>query len=1620
MPQFNHPTDEQGSEFGVSTSPGTSMSVADIAALRDWVVDLGALEVTQSFRSAIISQLTDQVSAAARAGAIAGPAVDGPAPLSGHQLVSFDGVEIIYASRGLDAIAVRVATAPVDATPLVLSGDQLAYFDGVETILADGTLGQSALMRDADGEVIAFDEFGATSVRMLISSSGASIVLNGDETDDAAIAAFTGTLSANGQFDIVVDYSGPSQYQAAFSTAAARWAQVIVGDIPDVNDATYGFIDDLLIDASIVAIDGAGGILGQAGPDWVRVPSYLPYHGTMQFDTADVANMYAGGTWTNVILHEMGHVLGIGTLWEYMGLKASGSFNYTGANALAEYRLVSGQPGATVVPLETGGGPGTAGGHWSEAVFDAELMTGYVEASGVSMPLSTVTVGSLHDMGYTVDYNAADTFVLPGGTPRPGGGGGGPGSLTISDVTVTEGDSGTKVAAFTVTRSGGSGIFSVNYATANGTATAGSDYVAASGTLNFSTNQTTATINVTINGDTTSEGNETFFVNLSNATAGATISDSQGLGTITNDDGAALPDLTITAASLDDTTLDSGQTVTVSFTVANIGAAASGDFDVGYYISTDNIITSGDTFIGYNTLSSLAAGANATYNVNFSAPSLTPGATYYFGVLADDLSVLTESNESNNASSPIAVTYNSANPGSISIADVSITEGDAGTKVATFTVTRSGGTAAFNVNYATANGTATAGSDYVATSGTLAFGQNINTQTVSVTINGDTTFEPNETFFVNLSGGTNGITISDSQAQGTITNDDAEPVGSISIADVSITEGDAGTKVATFTVTRSGGTAAFAVNYATANHSAVSTSDYVATSGTLNFGQGVDTQTISVTINGDTTYEQDEAFFVNLSGGTNGVTISDGAAFGTILNDDAEPVGSISIADVAITEGNSGTKVATFTVTRTGGTAAFAVDYATSDGTATAGSDYVAKSGTLNFSQFATAVTVAVTINGDLTIEGNETFFLDLTNATNGVVVADSQAKGTITNDDLVGSVAIGDVNVVEGDSGTVTMTFTVTRSGGAAPFSVDYATADFSATSPSDYTATSGTLSFAQGQNTATFTVNANGDTVVEGREIFLVNLSGITNGGILADGQALGSISNDDSVAATAPFTPNDDALVVPSTGGTWHAGAGDDRPVGTSGSDVIYGDTGNDILDGRGGADTLDGGDGNDALIFDATDTLFGGDGNDYAAVGGSAGVAMSFTPAQSIETVIGGSGNDVFDASAMNSGITLQGRLGADHLIGGSAGDLLVGGADSDVDTLDGGSGNDTLSFRTGDILIGGAGNDTASADDPVGAGISIVLAVGHGIETILGAAGNDVIDASASTTRVLLEGRGGADLLIGGALGDLLYFDAGDQLIGGGGNDIATAVDPAKTGTSMFILSGVETVYGGGGADIIDASATTAANLDTRLNVFAGAGSDVVTGGSANDSLYGGADADTLDGGAGDDTLFFTTGDTLIGGEGNDNAYAEEITGASVVLGAASGIEGLFGHVGGDTLDASAMTTRVFMDGRGGNDTVVGGSGSDLMFGGSGNDVLTGNGGGDFFMFDDNWGQDIVTDFQDGVDRFDLSRVEGLESFTQLAFTQTGADVVIAIGNSSNNITVQNALVAEFTSADFFL
>jgi hypothetical protein len=172
-------------------------------------------------------------------------------------------------------------------------------------------------------------------------------------------------------------------------------------------------IDDLLILAQGAEIDGPGQILGQSGPTRVRPRTFLPAKGEMTFDTADLAQMEAAGTLNDVITHEMGHVIGMGSIWTNKHLlKGSTTSNptFTGHAAEQEYGHLRGADAAPV-PVENTGGPGTRNSHWRETVFANELMTGFVGQAG--NPLSRLTVACLQDLGYQVDFSAAEPYSLP-------------------------------------------------------------------------------------------------------------------------------------------------------------------------------------------------------------------------------------------------------------------------------------------------------------------------------------------------------------------------------------------------------------------------------------------------------------------------------------------------------------------------------------------------------------------------------------------------------------------------------------------------------------------------------------------------------------------------------------------------------------------------------------------------------------------------------------------------------------------------------------------------------------------------------------------------------------------------------------------------------------------------------------------------------------------------------------------------------------------------------------------------------------------------------------------------------------------------------------------------------
>lgn len=293
----------------------------------------------------------------------------------------------------------------------------------------EGTTATSVTAQtDANGTATAPSfRMGKSAVPLVIRAEASGIV-----KDDI-------TLSVQTSYAITVRFYGDpmsAQQQALFTSAAARISGIIIGDIIDadarnstINPSQCGvegqpnlneIIDDVLIFAAITAIDGNGQVLAQAGPCLVRQGAN-PHTavGVMEFDSADLGLLTQGGNLQDVITHEMFHVLGVGTLWTDRNLlvgagtadpRYSGTFGTQGCQAVGGTIAC-----AATVPVENTGGSGTRDSHWRESTFNTELMTGFLD-SGV-VPISALTVGSLRDIGFTVNDAAADPYTIFANVP---------------------------------------------------------------------------------------------------------------------------------------------------------------------------------------------------------------------------------------------------------------------------------------------------------------------------------------------------------------------------------------------------------------------------------------------------------------------------------------------------------------------------------------------------------------------------------------------------------------------------------------------------------------------------------------------------------------------------------------------------------------------------------------------------------------------------------------------------------------------------------------------------------------------------------------------------------------------------------------------------------------------------------------------------------------------------------------------------------------------------------------------------------------------------------------------------------------------------------------------------
>lgn len=685
-------------------------------------------------------------------------------------------------------------------------------------------------------------------------------------------------------------------------------------------------------------------------------------------------------------------------------------------------------------------------------------------------------------------------------------------SISGPNLSVSEGAG---VATFTVTKSGPTALpATVTFKTGDpsDTAKVGADYTAQSGKLTFAPNETSKTVSIKIIDDKLDESDEVFSVLLLSATS-ATIGTGVASATIVDND--APPSVTI-----NDVVVTEGKSAV--FTV-KLSAPSGQDITVEYETVGSGTATSGDDFSGTSgTLLFKAGEISKTITVSTADDALDEAAETFFVNLVSGTNVDLGAKTSGTGT----ITDNDPTP-SLTIADVTVNE-EAGTVTFAVTLSAPSGQDVY-VNYITKNGTAIAGvdADYIATSGTLHFNPGDTTPevTLTVAINNDTADEKDETFFVALSSFVN-ASISKSQAVGTIVDNDDPPTVSIDSPTGNL-EGTGTNSTATFTVTLSTASGLpVSVSYATVADTA-GTKDFVAKSGLLTFAPGETSKSIVVTVIGDALNETDETFNLVLSNPVN-AAIDTGTGTATIVNDDDLP--TVSINDVTLVEGNSGTRLATFTVSLSAPSGQLVtLGYSTGDDEDTATSlgdfaDYVATQGSLSFAPGETKKTIIVTVNSDTRYEDDETLSMVLTEIENA---ANNSATGTATilNDDAVPKVSIDDVEVVEGNSGdevyavftvslsapsgkTVTVIYSFVNGTATQGFIED----DYGYPDSFDNSTETGTVTIEAGQTSAQIKVPITSDDVFEPDANFFIHLDSAV-GATIQRAQGKGTIVNDDS---------------------------------------------------------------------------------------------------------------------------------------------------------------------------------------------------------------------------------------------------------------------------------------------------------------------------------------------------------------------------------------------------------------------------------------------------------------------------------------------------------------------------
>lgn len=720
-------------------------------------------------------------------------------------------------------------------------------------------------------------------------------------------------------------------------------------------------------------------------------------------------------------------------------------------------------------------------------------------------------------------------------------------SIQAEQAVVDEGAAGeTQVLRFTVTRSGDlSAPVSVTW-TASGLQA--DDFVlgtALNGLVEFAAGETSKVIELTLAGDAVLESDETLTLTLGNPVSNPAHGQTQLLtdsaSTLVRNDDLAL---SIGADQASAAEGDAGQERSFTFTVTRSGDLRATSVDwkvaVGQGVDAASLadFVAGQDALGVNAglPSGIVDFAEGQASVQITVRVAGDGHIELDESFSVELQARDGNTELTVASAETRID-NDDMGFSISPLAADKAEGNSGTTAFTFTVTRAGDLGSAALVDWSLSGIANA-ADFAASSGTLSFAAGEASLTLTIQVNGDLQVEADETFTVTLNNarledGTPQAVV-DGTADGVIRNDDQG--FSVNAEQASISEGNSGSKTVIYTIVRSGDlTGSATVDYQVTGSNGGDAADTISglPTGSLTFAPGQSERTVSFVLRGDTRVEADEAFTLTLSNPSAGILIK--ASDSTlVINDDTNF--SIS-APAAQNEGATGDVTEfTFTVTRSGvttgtGSVQWRLDPATGvNATDFQGSQDVLgnnaglPSGTVNFAAGQTSQTITIRVRGDNSVESNESLQVSLFNPTGGTVEAgEGTASTQIVNDDASFSIAANAATQAEGNSGERDVVFTVTRSGslsGARDMTWTLS-GGLNASDLGAGQASSGTLSFADGQDTATVVIRVRGDSTVEDDEAVTVTLSNPSANASIGTASATTTLTNDDASLSISPLS-------------------------------------------------------------------------------------------------------------------------------------------------------------------------------------------------------------------------------------------------------------------------------------------------------------------------------------------------------------------------------------------------------------------------------------------------------------------------------------------------------------------